>query len=224
MTEKVSVTKVAAGTVAVVVDRWRSLVKALAVLFVLAVILGWIPTSPEGGVLTGVLLGLQLLIHTLFAVTTHRIVLRGEYQDASWGVPTWSRRETKFVLNLLGLSLVALMMLSVAVSLPAVGALVVVAVVGVVFSSLSLVFPGVAVDDDIDVVKAWELGSGYRALMVATVCLFPMLLATPFVALVVLVPEVARYMAPVFQTLLTVFTVAALSIAYAEINRVKGQA
>ena len=222
MEAKLSIGKVIAGSIAIVIDRWPQLVRALAILFVISVVIGWMPVDPQNPLLTGILLGIQLPVHTLFAITTHRVVLMGEGAVPRWGIGGWGRREISFILHLLGLTFAAMFLMALGLVLPPPLAVLVAIGIAVVFSSLSLVFPAIAVGDELDVAGAWNLAEGYRLLMVVAVCLFPFVLVLMFALLGFLVPQAIYLIAPVFQGLMTIFAVTALSVAYAEIRRVKG--
>jgi hypothetical protein len=205
-----------------VVERWARLCQALAILFVLSVGLSFVPINEGTPVAAAIVLLLQLLVHTLFAVTTHRVVLTGPDSVPTWGLNRWTQRETLFVLYLLGLSLIVVFTMGVATILPPLLIAPVVVLVAIAFSSLSLVFPAVAIGEPMTLPAAWKLAEGHRLLMVATVFLFPLLLAMPLVALAALSMSVLGVLSTALQALITVFTITALSVAYAEINRVEG--
>jgi hypothetical protein len=80
----------------------RAFARALAVPFVLTALLepAWqlvVAESPTGWHVY-LLLCLQSLIYTVFAVICHRLVLLGANDEVSRLMPRWSWRETRFLL------------------------------------------------------------------------------------------------------------------------------
>jgi hypothetical protein len=91
-----------------------------------------------------------------------------------------------------------------------------------IVSRLSLVFPGIAVDRGITIPLAWELSKNHQVALVVTVIVFPLVLSVPYF-LLSLMPW-SYVPASIVDTAMTVFTIAALSIAYREIESIEYRA
>jgi hypothetical protein len=182
--------------------------KALAWPFVAILLLD----AAEGdGVFNYVNSFIAIGVHGIFAITTHRIVLLGPDSVPKWGIITWTKRETLFALYLiaLGLLIIPLPFLS---SITTLGASLAGLVVCWLFIRFSLVFPGVAVDKGVTFALSWELTKGRQILMFVVLLVFPLLLIIPMVIMVMLVDSF--FLSSFISTLLIVFNVAVLSVAY----------
>jgi hypothetical protein len=155
-----------------------------------------------------------LIVHTLFAITTHRIVLLGRESTPKWGILNWSKRETKFVLHMFGLGLMVIPLVVLGF-VPVVGMILFLGVMFWFIGRLSLVFPAIAIDQGISFKYSWELTRNYQFLMVLVVIVFPLLLLIPSM-LISMVPY-TFIITSTLSTLSTVFMVTALSITYREI-------
>ncbi len=209
------------GSLASVVEQRAPLFRALTLPLVLLVVVGLVQ-QPEQSAATMLLFGLvSLLLHTWFAITTHRIVLMGESAVPRWGLNRWTLRETRFTVFAVALFSGGLMLGLLVAIIPVIGPVLFVALAIVGVSCLSLVFPAIAVDDPISFTAAWEMAQGYIFTLIICVCVFPVVLSLPLLALSTLAgtgPVVA-----LLQGMVTILTVTALSLAYSEIKRERGQ-
>lgn len=203
--------KIAASAVMTVVYyRWR-LVKALAIpfsIYVLLDLLTYLNSSAFGTLILWVLNG---AVYSVFAITTHRMVLLGADAVPEWGITRWSRRETSFALHLIGVSLLAIPA-SLPAVIPYVGVVITIVLLCWLMGRLSLVFPGIAVDDEFSFGKSWELTEDHQLLMFLVVVVFPLIVAVP-VILLAFIPY-TTLLTSLLSTLLVVFEVAALSMAF----------
>lgn len=167
------------------------------------------------GLLVPTLMGvLTVIVHTVFAITTHRIILLGPDAIPKWGLNTWSKRETFFALHFVGLSLVSVPILFLAF-IPVVGWILALGLFSWLIGRASLVFPGIAVDQGITFKLSWELTNNRQLLMVLVVVAFPVFLMSPVYLL-----RFFPYTLPitsVISTGVTVVTITALSLTYKRI-------
>lgn len=185
----------------------------------------------------GWILGLaEILAETLFAVTTHRMILLGPEAVPKWGILRWSKRETIFALHVFALQLLVILLaipLAIGFSLVSEPGSIMVMPLGFVIlvaafwliGRLSLVFPGIAIDKGVMFVESWRLTKSYQVLMFCVVLLFPALLLIPLFA-VGAVPALLfnnvflnAFIESFLMTFATVFIVAALSVAYQIVTR-----
>jgi hypothetical protein len=80
------------------------------------------------------------------------------------------------------------------------------------FGRLSLVFPGIAIDQGVSYKISWNLTKNYQLLMFFVVIVFPAMLLIPSV-LIRIIPY-TLLLSSILSTLATVFTIAALSVSY----------
>jgi hypothetical protein len=214
--------KVIAGAAVVVFERWRTFCRALLLPFAALIVLGIIESALGGKGAAALVWLLKVPIYAVFAIVTHRIVLLGQDSVPAWGIGRWTRRETLFALHMLGMVLCIIPALVLGAGLGAlsvwVGLFVAFAGSIWVFSRLSLVFPALAVDKGVSFGLSWDLTERHQWPMVVVCVVYPMLLGIPAIALSRL-PNVVVAIPEILDTLLTVFTVAALSLAYREIHR-----
>lgn len=203
--------KVIAGVFYYVFKYRKTLAKALAWPFSVFILLDCIEYL-EFGILATTFIGIaKIAIQTVFAITTHRVVLLGPESVPKWGLTSWSKRETFFAFHIVGLYLI-IIFLSFLGAIPVLGAILALVVLCWLIGRLSLVFPGIAVDKGVSFNLSWELTKNYQLLMFLVVIVFPLLLTIPIV-LVTLVPH-AFLLSSLLSTFVLVFEVAALSMAY----------
>ncbi len=191
-----------------------ALIKALIIPFCLYLLLDlaeYLELTTTAKVIASIL---GWIAHTLFAVTTHRIVLLGPESIPKWGALSWSKRETLFALHMLGLGVVVIP-LAIFGFVPFIGVLLVICSAFWVIGRLSLVFPAIAIDQGVSFKYSWNITRNYQLLMVLVVIVFPILLWVP--ALLLSFIPYGFIGASILSTFATVFTVAALSVTYKEV-------
>ena len=194
----------------------QRLAQALLLPFMLYIALDMVPDL-EMGLLVSTGMGvLTVIVHTVFAITTHRIILLGPDAVPKWGITKWSKRETFFSLHFVGLTLI-FVPLSFLGFIPVVGWVLATGLFSWLLGRFSLVFPGIAVDEGVTFKLSWELTKNRQKLMVLVVVVFPVFLMFPAFLL-----KLLPYTLPItsfLSTLATVFTVIALSASYKHIGR-----
>lgn len=207
------------GAIATVLHHWRALLQALLVPSALLIATTASAQFPIHEFLWLPLLILELALITVFAITTHRIVLLGAGSVPQWGFLRWTSRETYFALHLIGFGVVSAVM---AASLPVVGVLGLLVLV-YFFARVCLVFPAAAIDQGVTILSSWSLTRRHQILMILAVCVFPILIYAPFWLLLIAVPDAAAgslwFIGAVVDILVAVLVTSVLSLAYQEISR-----
>ncbi|MBQ0759244.1 MAG: hypothetical protein KBT72_06290 [Zhongshania sp.] len=203
--------KIIAGAFVYVAKYRQVLLKALAIPFGIYLLIDALALLDLHPLLRWVFTALGIGVQAIFAITTHRVVLLGPSSVSTWGITSWTKRETAFVLHILGLSLLMIPFGLVGI-VPVVGAVVALFLICWVTGRLSLVFPGIAVDKGVSFKESWEMTENYQILMFLVVILFPVLLAIPVIVLNFI--PYTFLLASFISTVVVVFQVAALSMAY----------
>lgn len=159
-----------------------------------------------------------LLLQTLVAINTHRIILLGPDSVPKWGLIDWSMRETSFTLYVLLMSLVAIP-LAIFVLIPPVGFIITIGIYSVVFTRWSLVLPSTAIDKPIGLKGAWQLSSKHSLYLFTVVFVFPIIFAVLLFSPIYLLPDSDFFIAYVSlaTALITIFGISNLSVAYSHI-------
>ncbi len=172
------------------------------------------------------------LIFTLFAITCHRIILLGETSVPSFGIHSWSRRETRFlgwtyvgffylILITMSLGMLAeIILVSFSSKLENLkGIFYLLMLTGqYVFARLAVLLPATAVGERHDMKWAWKLTSknGWRLLIV--VVFFPMSLG--FVSYSMLGHNLlVDYVVNLINNIPVAIGIAALSISFLTLVR-----
>jgi len=158
---------------------------------------------------------LTLMVQTLFAITTHRMILLGPKSIPEWGLFKWSKRETFFALHIVGLSLITIPIMPLG-SIPFLGGPIFIGLVCWLFSRLSLVFPAIAINQGGSFKSSWELTKKHQMLMFLVVIVFPITLLIP-AYLFSLFPYtflLTSLLTNLLMTFTTILVVAALSASY----------
>lgn len=203
--------------------------KALAIPFALFTVLDFLDLLDIPDLLARAFSLLTLLVSAVFAIVTHRLVLLGPGSVGEWGLRSITRRELLFAGYLIAISVMALLpgaamsLLVKSTELP-LGPFLVAALIiyAYLFSRFSLVFPGTAVDEWVTPGRSWRLSRHHQLHLFFVVVVFPMLLMLPSFISMLLPSMLDVLIGSILSTLMLVFTVAALSIAYREIVRVEG--
>lgn len=197
-------------------------IKALLIPIAALIILDIIFAGQSERKSTGALVGLSVFIHTIIAITTHRIILLGPNSIPEWGVYIFRKREFYFVLHLIGLGilmiLIGLIIILLSLLIPTsttafIAALVIYLLVSLyIVSRLSLVFPAIATDQNWSFFDSWKATRNHQFSMIMVVAIFPFIIS---------IPEIILSYLPYMETLVsllsaitTVLTVAALSVAF----------
>lgn len=210
--------KIAAGAFYYVAKNRVVLAKALAIPFIFLVALDAI-SFLDLDTATGYLIDfISLFINVIFAITVHRVVLLGPDSISQWGFVNWSKRETFFLIHLIGIGLALLPSIAFAY-IPVLGPLLALIFMCWILGRLSLVFPGIAIDKGVGFKLSWELTKKHQMLMFLIVIVLPILIALPFYAimtalsLILEVPQI-MYLKSLVMAAVLVFEIAALSMTY----------
>lgn len=218
MSGQLAPAKILAGALVSVVERRVPLLRALLLPGIVYLAFEWLRVNAGSEGVAAVAMVLQLAAHTVFAVTTHRILLLGDQSVPAWGLQVWGRRETLFLLQVLLVSfcMVPLLLFS---ALPGIGVLLAIAAGLWVVARLSLVFPAAAIDQPLTIPQAWQMSEPHQVPLLLTVSVFPALLgiAVALVSTAISLPFVASLLG----LLLTIFTITALSLSYSEVRRLE---
>lgn len=169
---------------------------------------------------------ISAMVYVLIAVFTHRIILIGTYQKSITHIFSWGWRETKFLLYTYGVYLIALLPLLMFFwfmeeqdgfngKLP-VGTILLIVLLIIyawVVSRFSLVLPAVAIDKPLSLIESWRLTSKYHLQICVAVFVVPILISIVINFMISKVPFLG-FVEYIFSSLVTVYTVALLSVAY----------
>ncbi len=203
--------KIIAGTFYYIFEYKRNLVRALAWPFIAFVFLDAIEYLEPEIALSFVVGALTIFVQTIFAITTHRIVLLGPESVSKWGLTSWTKRETYFFLHVIGLSLMIIPIVLLGF-IPILGSIIALVIICWILGRFSLVFPGIAIDKGVSFRLSWKLTETYQLLMFLVVVVFPILLAIPTIILIWI--PYTFLLSSLLSTFVIVFEVAALSMAY----------
>lgn len=194
--------------------------KALVLPVTVIVALGAIPRHDLGVALVLVLTAVRLLVYSILAITTHRMILLGPQAVAEWGVYLPQKREFYFMLVSIGMGL-TMVPFGVLTLIPVIG--LVVAVIGMVYTlaRLSLVFPAIATDRRWSFADSWKATQSHQVLMIVVVGIFPFILSVPG-QLLSHIPH-TRLAVNVLSAFTMIFIVAALSVAFQVITGQRGE-
>ncbi|MBC3766161.1 hypothetical protein [Neptunicella marina] len=198
----------------------KRMVQALIFPFIALVVVDLLQGLEPKGAMAMALNILGMLINTLFAVTTHRIILIGDHAVPPFGLSRWTKRETSFLLHTLAFALI--FMPFVLVGMFATSGFWVL-IPGLICISwlaarLSLVFPAIAIEDENAGFKlAWELSRGKTGFMLAVVFLLPVISIVISYPLLILPGTDA--IASMLGTIILVYEVAILSLAYESLSQ-----
>ena len=215
--------KIAFGAFGYVYEYKYTLAKALLIPFALYMTLDAVEILEPSFIASIGFAIAYLMIQTLFAITTHRVILLGPESVPKWGVLKWSKRETFFALHILGLAVLTgilggMVTFLVSMLIPFANilgwgsALIFIGAVAWLFARLALVFPAIAIDQGVSFKYSWKLTKNHQFLMVLVVVIFPALLLIPAYLLSSI--QYSFILTSFLSSFATVFMVAALSVAY----------
>lgn len=162
----------------------------------------------------------EIIIYTVVAITTHRIILLGPASVPEWGIITPSKRELIFFMYSLGIGFI-LVPLGVLSVIPLIGVPFAILAISYVIGRLSLVFPAIATDHGWTFSDSWCATENYQLLMMVVAVGFPFVMGVPEYLLSFL--PYATVLANVFSAFTLVFVVAALSLAFQAILRERNE-
>lgn len=208
-----------------VINNRSDLSKALLLPFIAYLAIEFIEETEAEGFFKNLLLIFSSLIHTVFAISTHRIILLGKGSVPEWGLRSWGKRETFFLLHAVVLFGLTYLITSSSIKFSFISIILI--PLGFIFilwlwARFSLVFPGIATGQDVSFKTSWHLTKNYQLLMLLIAVIFIIL---PASALMMLshIPYSAVVI-NIISILVIVFEVSALSMVYqlitSEVNSV----
>jgi hypothetical protein len=160
-------------------------------------------------------MGLSLMIQTIFAVTTHRMILLGPSHVPTWGIMKWSIRETVFIFHVVALALI-IFLCTLIMHIPIIGTLIFFVLVFLylvlLLPRLSLVFPAIAVGDRCSFKNSWFVTKNYHKLMFFSIILIPLIVSIP--AILIRNIPYTFLIVSILTNVTTVVGVASLSLSY----------
>ena len=118
----------------------------------------------------------EVLVTVVACVSVHRVVLLGPASVPSFGILTWTMRETMFLIYSLCLVVVPSVLTVGAYFLfneSGAVAVFVLCLTWWVSCRFSLILPSVAIDKELDLVSAWNLTKGYNVVMLIISAVIP---------------------------------------------------
>ncbi|MEE2001863.1 hypothetical protein QWY20_10410 [Alkalimonas sp. MEB108] len=201
-------TAILQSTLSKIAHNKNQLIRALAIPMLLLILIEYFWELGYGTVFDIALHIGWFLMYSIIAILTHRSMLLGQGTASMMALPSWGKRETAYLLRLIGYALIiacaAILML-----IPMLGGLLFVVALLILLGRFALVFPAIAVDYPISFRDSWHITSGHTLLMVLIVAILPVGLALPM-----LVIEYLPYgflLLPIVSVAMTVLTIAALS-------------
>ncbi len=189
--------------------------RALLLPFILSILLDILPFWRSSFLLSIIYIVLNLMIQTIFAVTTHRMILLGPEHVPVWGILRWSKRETVFIFHVIALALILYAGIFIT-HVHIVGTLIFFVLtfiyLVILLPRLSLVFPAIAVGDKCSFKISWFVTKDYKLLMFFSVILIPLIVSIP--VLVINNIPYTFLIVSVLTNITTVAGVASLSISY----------
>lgn len=251
MKDSMMYTQITKKTFDLLFEKKYQLMKALLIPFILLTIIEYYST-PEVKESIGmasfyVLLGISFFITIIMSITVHRILLLDENETPSLGIWKFGHREVTFILKAIALTLliglVAVILffilslfekimgsfLSETVSTIFVvcAAIIILGFFGMTLSRLSLVFPAIAIDKEIDFADAFNISKNHKLLIFVCVIVIPVIfgllvglvygLAIGF--LMNLISQKLSVLLSLLNIFITVFTIAFLSTSYEYVIR-----
>jgi len=158
---------------------------------------------------------ISLIIYTSVAISTHRIILLGPSSIPKHGFYIPSKRDIKFILYTLVIGILMIPTI-ILVYIPYAGVVVMMIAIFYLLGRLSLVFPAIAIDQNLSISESWKNSKNYQFSMMIIVSIFPFIVSIPE-KLLSYIPH-TEILVNILGLITTVFVVAALSTAFKYIN------
>lgn len=208
--------KTLVGAFGYVVEYKKPLSKSLVVPLLIMVMIGYFEPDAKSfdWALFFLITAAEILLYTIIAITTHRIILLGPSSVPEWGMYKFTGRELSFIIYSLGIGI--LMIPAGILSLiPMIGYPVALLGIAYILGRLSLIFPAIATDRLWTLSKSWQASKNNQLLMMVVAFIFPAILTLPEYVLEHMAYEPYTSMVSnVFSSLAMILVIAALSTAF----------
>ncbi|MDD2896527.1 MAG: hypothetical protein PHG81_10990 [Aliarcobacter sp.] len=114
----------------------------------------------------------SLIISIIIAIATHRILLKEEEFPVKWGYFEFGSREFKYLGNTLFIGILCLPSLF-CLFIPIIGIPLTVVICLILISRMSLVFPAIALDEEMNVWDSWNNTKNYKLITFFSIIVFP---------------------------------------------------
>ena len=158
---------------------------------------------------------LSLMLRTIIAITTHRMMLLGPSHVPEWGIIKWSRRENVFIFHILALVLILFLISFLFFLFHHVAIIFIILLILYILlliPRLSLVFPAIAIGDACTFKNSWFFTKNYQKLMVFSTILIPLIVSIPEI-LIGYIPHTFLIVS-VLSNLTIIIGVSSLSLSY----------
>ncbi len=213
-----------AATLALLLERRSALLNALALPWVINILLdAWIVLAAASAeaALPAILL-LRLAVYVMLAINVHRLVLIGPEAVPRFGIGPFGLREFRYLGWSSAQFLAAAFVLLLAVPLTAIsqpfGLAVGLIAMSWVVGRIALVLPEVALERGVDLNATWQLGRGAGFALGLIVIGLPLLVTLMLLPLASSDAMVLRLVAMTMSMLTVSFALAALSIAWQQLD------
>ena len=145
--------------------------------------------------------------------------LIGATAVGSWFSFDWSRRESLFLLRVLACAFLTGIPAAFALSIPNVGIPIAILLAIILITRLSLIFPATAMNHQTSISQAWQMSRRHQIPLFGIVVLFPLIFVLLPAWLLSQLPY-ATILSSLLSMVGTIFTLAAVSLAYREVIRI----
>lgn len=218
-----SLTKVLIGSFVFIEEKKVALFKSLIIPFVLLLGLEATYSLDMNTVLKIIVYFLCIALQVVIAITTHRTIILGSNSIPSWGLKSWTIRESVFSIHMVLLFL-ALAPIYLVIYLPIflgtipsstymyVSGAISILICSWLLGRMSLVFPGIAIDKYVSFKESWKLTRNHQTLMVMVMAVLP--LCTYFIIYLIGMIPYSFVITRILSTFIVVFEITALSCCY----------
>jgi hypothetical protein len=221
-------------TFILLVKKRNILIKALIIPFILLVIIDYYNKSFSVLNIRNIFtdftlvffLVLSLIISIIVAITTHRVLLLEKNAVPTWGFFKFGLREFKYLASsfIIGFLCIPFLLL---LFIPIIGIPLTFIMVLIIFSRMSLVFPSIALNEEIGIWESWNKTKNYKLITFFSIIIFPIII-TILLGLIysLVINFLVNVISPYFDVLyvfldlfITILVVSTLSATYKFIKK-----
>lgn len=165
---------------------------------------------------------LLIMLNISIAVTTHRVTILGPTSVPTFGGFIIGLKELKFLFKSILMTIIIAIPVILSFFIPVVGPFVSLALIFILFSRLSLIYPAISCDKKMSFYQAWKYTKNYKIITFFAVILFPVIFSftVGFIytliieVLIKLVSEHLVILYSILNVFILVFSISALSNLY----------